>query len=289
MVALNVRIFFNSWSLLNLKFHFTCFQRCCLLKVFVAAASFAKSISISLVYPLQLFFGINRKQNFPVFPDCWYYWEPVSCLVFVTVCFPCISRSMDSVHRQCTMHAFTISNSGIRSCFEVLLPSFVLAQSPVHETLSKYCSCVWVVSLRSGCEWVQSAGVMNERMKISWNLFSALFSSCFSMCHLAQDWKLFVYMTPINIQFSMAFLKHLFLFKITDHVDNKLLSWEILNLCICQRLELDISMCSKGHRDTKIFFILESQLNPWQGKTGTHFLTPVEIWAFQLWRENRSP
>lgn len=32
---------------------------------------------------------------------------------------------------------------------------------------------------------------------------------------------------------------------------------------------------------------LESLLNHWQGKTGTNFPIPVEISAFQLWRENR--
>lgn len=47
-------------------------------------------------------------------------------------------------------------------------------------------------------------------------------------------------------------------------------------------------MRSKGHRDAKIFFILEHLLNHWQGRTGTHFLIPVKISAFQLWRENRS-
>lgn len=64
-------------------------------------------------------------------------------------------------------------------------------------------------------------------------------------------------------------------------MDNKLLSCQILNLCICQRLELAISMRSKGHRDTKIFFSLESLLNHWQGRTGTHLLILMEIPALR--------
>lgn len=67
MISLNVRIFFyfNSQSLPNLKFHFPCFQSTCLLKIFFVTGN---SISTSLVSLLNLFFKINPKLNFQIFP-----------------------------------------------------------------------------------------------------------------------------------------------------------------------------------------------------------------------------
>lgn len=124
MVGLNMRILFKSWSLPNLKFHFTCFQSCCWLQVFVAAASFVKSISISLVYSLKLFFGINLKHNFPVFPGCgttrnlYHVW----CLfLYAFYVSPGVQLLRCGVLWEmlcwCTLHAFTISNSEIHfSC-----------------------------------------------------------------------------------------------------------------------------------------------------------------------------
>lgn len=134
-----------------------------------------------------------------------------SCSSMLSMCLPKYgSTNAVMVHHACLHHFIQWNSLLFWGSAAIICTSSESCSWDVIWKLQLF----WVISLRPGCEWIQSVSAVNELMKINWNplpYFPIASSWAILESKLAQTWKLFVYMTPINIQFSMAFLKHLFL------------------------------------------------------------------------------